>query len=351
MKILYGIQGTGNGHISRGRMMAKHFAERDVDVNYLFTGRDPDKFFDMDIFGDYSYRRGLTFVSENGKVSYIKTAVGNSLLEFARDVRSLDLSGYDLVMTDFEPVTAWAARRASVKTLGVGHQYAFGHDVPRAGENPIANLTMKMFAPTEKSLGLHWNAFNSAILPPIIDNTLSRWQDKTCENTKIVVYLPFENQQWVQSLLKPLSHCSFYIYSPDLENEDRGHLHLRRTSHEGFKRDLTSAQGVISNSGFELISECLHLGLQILTKPQAGQMEQQSNAAALEQLGYATTVKTLDSETIKNWLEALDARQPILYPDVAADIVDWIMGGQIETAQSLSDHLWDKTRNSEHPPN
>jgi UDP:flavonoid glycosyltransferase YjiC (YdhE family) len=37
MKILYGVQGTGNGHISRARLMADAFSRRnDVEVDYLF---------------------------------------------------------------------------------------------------------------------------------------------------------------------------------------------------------------------------------------------------------------------------------------------------------------------------
>ena len=39
--------------------------------------------------------------------------------------------------------------------------------------------------------------------------------------------------------------------------------------------------GVVCNSGFELISECLQLGKTVLTRPVLGQMEQMSNAFAL----------------------------------------------------------------------
>ena len=32
MKILYGVQATGNGHISRSRVMAHYLAEHNADV-------------------------------------------------------------------------------------------------------------------------------------------------------------------------------------------------------------------------------------------------------------------------------------------------------------------------------
>lgn len=72
MKILYGVQGTGNGHIARARAMAIAFKQKNVDVDFLFSGREPGKYFSMECFDDYQTRSGLTFVSENGKVSYPK---------------------------------------------------------------------------------------------------------------------------------------------------------------------------------------------------------------------------------------------------------------------------------------
>mgnify|MGYP000683759836 CR=1 FL=1 len=53
MKILYGIQATGNGHISRSRVMAKYFAQAGIEVTYLISGREQSELFDMEIFGDY----------------------------------------------------------------------------------------------------------------------------------------------------------------------------------------------------------------------------------------------------------------------------------------------------------
>ena len=82
MRILYGVQGTGNGHISRARELAKYFAIKNVCVDYLFTGRDKNGFFDMEIFGNYHYRKGLTFYSQNGQVNYLKTFKKNNYFQF-----------------------------------------------------------------------------------------------------------------------------------------------------------------------------------------------------------------------------------------------------------------------------
>ena len=66
MRILYGVQGTGNGHIARARIMAAAFAQRDdFTVDFVFSGRDEDKYFDMEVFGPYRTFRGLTFITSH----------------------------------------------------------------------------------------------------------------------------------------------------------------------------------------------------------------------------------------------------------------------------------------------
>jgi len=36
MKILYGVQGTGNGHLTRARVMAKACKEKGIEVDWIF---------------------------------------------------------------------------------------------------------------------------------------------------------------------------------------------------------------------------------------------------------------------------------------------------------------------------
>ena len=98
MKILYGVQGTGNGHISRARQMAKHFKKQNADVTYLFSGRSKDKLFDMEIFGDFYHREGLTFVTESGSINYVQTALNNDFVTFARDIATLNLDQFDVIV-------------------------------------------------------------------------------------------------------------------------------------------------------------------------------------------------------------------------------------------------------------
>ena len=341
MKILYGVQGTGNGHISRSRKMAAHLHARGADVTYLFSGRERERLFDMECFGEFEYRTGLTMVQENGAVLMGPTVMRSHPTEFIRDVRTLDLSPYDLIISDFEPVTAWAAKLSNKTCMGIGHQYAFNVNIPRRGDTVASNVVMKYFAPVDIPIGLHWHHFDNDILPPIIDTQLQRKRSTTAH---VLIYLPFENQQFVTQLLQRFDDLHFIQYSPDLNDSEAGNVSLRRTNLHGFRADLCHAEAVICNAGFELVGECLHMGIPILVKPVKGQMEQMSNALALHQLGWGSATDIIDYATLKDWLDGERRVVPVHYPDVAASLVDWILEGDWGDKYELCETLWDCTR-------
>ncbi|MBE0469452.1 MAG: glycosyltransferase [Methyloprofundus sp.] len=337
MKIFYGVQGTGNGHITRARVMAKELYAAGFAVTFQFTGRPEDKYFDMEVFNGYQHREGLTFNTDKGQVNYLKTALEAKPIRFIKDINALDLSTYDLVISDFEPVTAWAAKKQKKKVLGIGHQYAFNHHIPRAGSDPIADLVMKNFAPADIGVGLHWHHFGQPILPPIIDTPEF---PKSTQSNKIVVYLPFEEQHEVIKHLCPFENFQFHLYSPAPVVSKYEHIICHPLSRDGFQKDLYDCQGIISNAGFELASESLQLGKKILAKPLHAQMEQISNAAALKQLGYGHTMNDLDTEVIEEWLHHQHAVH-ITYPNIARVLVDWMQDGMPEMTPEFTEQIWE----------
>lgn len=338
MKILYGVQGTGNGHISRACAMYREFKNYpDLDITWLLSGREQSRGCgDIDNFG---WRAGLTFITENGRINLLKTLRNNNLLRFWQDVSSLDLTGYDLLITDFEPVLAHAARKRGLPTLGLGHQYAFRYKIPMKGANPLVKGVMDIFAPATSSVGLHWHHFDQPILPPIVDLP-ELVQAPAVESNKVVVYLAFENLTTIEMLCREFKDFRFYIYHPDAPMLDQGNLHLRPISRDAFKRDLLTASKVLTNSGFELISECLQLGKHIMVKPLGGQMEQLSNAEALRQLGYATVAPALTVKALGQWLKSDKRPVQVTYPNVARALAGWIAGGCKWSEAELAAALW-----------
>jgi len=337
MKILYGIQGTGNGHLSRARLVAEQLAQRGADVQYLISGRDKDTLFDMDVFGDYWHREGLTMQSVNGRISTFKTAKNLKPLTFIRDVRALDLSTFDVVVCDYEPVTAWAAKLAGKPCIGLAHQCGLSGNVPSAGPSLTLSLLLRYFAPVSKQIGLHWHPYEPHIAPPIVDTSMTPGTD----TGRIVVYLPWEDQAVATKLLQQLPEHEFIMFSSELSDQTLGNVIHRKANLKGFKQELCGARGVISNAGFELVSEALFLGKPTLTRPIAGQAEQMNNAAALEHSKLGASMREIDLEHIKQWLEDLSPVERQAYPNVASKFSDWLLQEDWESPETFASALWE----------
>lgn len=344
MKILYGVQSTGNGHVSRSREVIDNLKTLGHEVRVVFSGSDPGRFATDPFFDPCEVFRGLTFSTSHGKLQYAKTMTQLNLIQFYRDIAGFDARGFDLVISDFEPLTSRIAARFSIPSIGIGHQYAFCYTIPVAGFNLLSRWVMRSFAPVDTPIGLHWHHFNQPILPPIVPFDLT-CNNRPCEK-KILVYLPFEELSDIEVLLSPFDSIEFFVYGiPSLrEGIDRGNLHLRPYSREGFLADLTDCNGVISNSGFELTSEALQLGKKILVKPLQGQFEQESNALAVTRLKLGMTMAELCRKTLAAWLQQAPAPAPG-YPDVAKLIANWIHSGDFRNVENLSSLAWSRAVN------
>jgi uncharacterized protein (TIGR00661 family) len=142
----------------------------------------------------------------------------------------------------------------------------------------------------------------------------------------------------VNWLTQTRSH-HFFIYCDTPRKRDKGHIHLRPLSRERFQKDLADCSGVISNAGFGLSSEAIQCGKKLLVKPLKGQLEQLSNAKALQQLNIGDVIHRYDNKHLHSWLEK-DNPQPVTYPDVAKALVNWIKAECKEDPTDLATRLW-----------
>jgi uncharacterized protein (TIGR00661 family) len=342
MKILYGVQTTGNGHISRSREVIQELRNLGHDVQVILSGHNPSRLEAVAVFKPATMFRGLTFSTFRGKIRYLKTAANLNLFQFHRDIGSFKAAGFDLLINDFEPISARIARRHGLPSIGIGHQYAFFHPVPLAGDTFSSQWVMRHFAPADHPVGLHWHHFNHPILPPIVPLHLNG--DPTAVRHKILVYLPFEHLSDILRLLTPLKDWNFFIYGFVERSENLGHLHFRAFSRSGFLKDLGECTGVVCNAGFELPSEALHIGKRLLVKPLAGQMEQISNARALAKLNLGGVMSELDQNSLLQWLEG-PSPAPMGYPHVARLIAEWIDRGQWQDVKELARNAWEGLQN------
>lgn len=340
IKILYGVQGTGNGHITRARALLPALRAAGCEVDVLVSGRSRDELFGIECFGDFQLKQGLTFAMSHGHIDPLRTVLQAKPLNLLRDIRQLSLASYDLVISDFEPVTAWAARRQGIASLGIGHQYAFRQPIPKAGINIPSRLVLKYMAPVSEPVGLHWHGFGQPLLPPVLEPLPA---PPPAQLDKVLVYLPFEDTADLVRLFEPFRDHRFFIYCAVSAPEQHGHIRLCPFSRAGFKADLADCASIVTGAGFELPSEALVLGKKLLVRPLAAQFEQESNAKALALLGRARVMTRLDPGQLAALL-ADPMPQPVQYPDVAAALASWIAAGRAEPLAQLAERLWQQTR-------
>ena len=339
MKILFGVQGTGNGHISRSRELVRKLKEDGHDVDVIISGRKESELKEVEIFEPYRVMKGMTLVTHNGKMSYIETMLQLDLVRLMSDMVTLNTSGVDLIVTDFDPITSMVARTRNIPSVGFGHQYAFKYDIPVAQGTFLEKYILLNFAPARYNAGLHWSHFNQPIFPPVIPATLYEQRGVAVIKKKILVYLPFEEVEDIMVFLDPFDQYDFFIYGKVHENSDKGHLHFRGYSRKGFLDDLMDCNGVVCNAGFELPGEALHLGKKLLLRPLDGQIEQQSNALGMVELGYGMAMDTLEGSVLAEWLQQ-PCREPLHYARTVDYIAEWIGSGEWDELMKYTEAAW-----------
>ncbi len=303
MRILYGVQGTGHGHITRARVVLpvlREFAEVDV----LISGYN----FHMDLDGEIRYKvRGISLTYDsNGSVDFLETALQLKPLTFLRDLNALPTNDYDFVVNDFEPVTAWAAQQAGIPCVAISHQAAFASpNVPRPlRKSLVAEGVLKHFAPFTEALGSHYKRYDEFIEPPIIRQKIKDLRPTGGDH--ITVYLPAFDHQFLSNIFRQNPEIKWHIFAPGCERAyKKNNVWVRPVGKDSFLRSIEDCHGVVSSTGFETTSETMFLGKKLLTIPIKNQYEQLCNAAALEPMG-ACIAHSIDKDfkrTVSDWLK------------------------------------------------
>jgi uncharacterized protein (TIGR00661 family) len=339
VKILYGVQATGHGHLVRSTPVIRALRARGHEVQVLLSGPRPDPLWLERIGEPLHTRPGLTFSVVAGEIRYLRTVLQAKPLRFVRDVLGLRREPWDLVVTDYEPVTAWHARLTGQRSVGIGHLYAFMYDVPMARGNLANRTVLRQFAPVHTAVGSHYAHFGAPVLPPFVAPEVRALRRDRVEGDLVLAYLPWEDRAGLVRKLRRFPNFRFRVYDRVAHREHHGNVEVRPLSRHEFADDIARCRGIIANAGFTLSSEALHLGISLLVKPIHGQVEQESNAVALQQLGLGAVSSRLSTRDIADWLMR-PAPAPQCYPDVTAALVDWLDAGASEPLDRLSGRLW-----------
>jgi uncharacterized protein (TIGR00661 family) len=289
MKILYGVQGTGNGHLTRSLKVINRLEALGHEVDLVISAQWGNIHTGRPVLRQF---KGFTFKhNADGSINKMGTGLSMDLVQFYKDTK-FDLAPYDTIFVDFEPVIAWAAKRQKREVIGISNQYAFlSSKVPRPKKKDYAaEFVFKNFAPVTHPIGLYFDVYDDFIYKPIIrDEVITMTLSNEGHYT---VYIPDVELNLLVADLTKASHARFHIFTNKVtENTEYKNCLLHKPDPTTFMHSFASSQGIITRCGFQTTAEALYTGKKLMAIPQVGQYEQACNAVALEQLG--ATVGTL----------------------------------------------------------
>ncbi len=314
MKILYAIQGTGNGHISRAREIIPYLQEF-CQCDILISGTQSDVKLDFPV----KYRlKGLSFIfGKKGGIDMWSTYINANMPNLRKEIDQLKVEDYDLVINDFEPVSAWACRKKNIPVIGLSHQGALlNRNIPfPEEEDHIGRLILKKYAPASAHIGFHFQMYDNNIFTPVI-----RKQVRDCRIEELdhyTIYLPAYDDEQIIKKLSGFEKVNWHVFSKHSKKEyEIGNILIRPITNNEFVEDMSKSKGVLCGAGFETPAEALFLRKKLMVIPMKGQFEQQCNVAALQKMGVPV-IKSLKKKhfgKIRTWLDT-DIKVEVNYPD------------------------------------
>jgi len=333
-RIIYAVAGEGFGHASRTHLIGQRFLDAGHDV--IFATSHRALLYLRECFGERAREIfGLTFDYSKGYVDPVAT-VWKNLARFPGG-RKVNKQLYnevykpfnpDLVVTDFEPFSAWWALRNRVPFVSINNEHTLifcklEHKLKNVVQRIQAGVVTRFHYVGAKAYVLisFFQAplkNDKAVLAPPIVRPIITELTPTDAGHITIYWTTGTNEDQLRDVLSRFSDQSFHIYGFNKRLE-RGNCVFKERSTEGFLTDLASSRGVIASAGFSLISECLHLRKKMLLLPLAGQYEQLLNARYVQKLRLGTWAKRLSEPALSRFMEGLDEPMPqdghILWPD------------------------------------
>jgi uncharacterized protein (TIGR00661 family) len=336
MKILYAIQGTGNGHISRARDIIpclEQYGELDV----LVSGTQAD----VNLGCPVQYQlHGLSFIfGKRGGVDVWETIKRAKFIRLVREIWSLNVRQYDLVINDFEPISAWACFLKAKKCIGLSHQAAVIHPFAPKPEKMdwLGYFILKYYAPVKNAHGFHFRTYANKIHFPIIRQEVRALVAAKKENY-YTVYLPAYSDERIIQVLSKLE-ADFQVFSKHcLHRRKEGNLDIIPIDNRLYLKSLSACKGVICGAGFEGPSEALFLQKKLLVIPMKGQYEQQCNAVALKKMGV-TVLNSLHQKHVQFLHEFIDEEKiPLIdFPDETEEIISKLIKENVESDYTFAE--------------
>lgn len=303
-KVLYALQGTGNGHVSRAREILP-VLQKHCTVDVWLSGNQTD--IELPIKPKYISKGIVMFYTKNGAVSYWKTFWQNNFIKAVIEIFSAPVKEYDFVINDFEFITYRACLLRKKRCVQLSHQAAFKWiDSPRPkSKSLLGEAVLKYYSGGGESYGFHFFDYHENIYPPVIRSEVRL--AKNVNNGHYTVYLPAFHHDQIIDFLNAFYKVKWHVFSKYVTSDEQFHnITVKPINNESFVDSFVTCTGLLCSAGFEAPAEALYLGKKLAVIPIKNQYEQLCNAAALRMEGVLVLDKLNRAAKlhISKWLNA-----------------------------------------------
>ena len=317
-KIIYGMSGQGFGHSTRSKEIIRQLIKSGHQVKIFTYGQS--LFMLEKEFSDLIFEiPGFILSYKKNKLVYWKTIYEN-VKKFTHQTRywkkvSAEFSAFnpDLVITDFEPLTALLAKTKKKPLISIDNQHQLTNTEIKLPlkyrkdfltDRLIVKLLVwganyYLITSFFKTKVTHAKTF---LFAPIIRKEILDLRPKIGDY--ILVYQGADFSNFIPELEK--IDENFIVVGPDREGKHKNITFVKYSFTDWLKL-LSEAKAVIATAGLSLISECVYLEKPYLALPIKNQVEQTINALYLERNGLGLQAEKFTVEVFNEFINNLDA--------------------------------------------
>ena len=310
MKILYAFQGTGNGHLARAQEIIP-ILKKHALVDTLISGHQTQLKSDFDI--DFRFKGISLLYNKTGGLSYKKTLFQNNFCKAAKVIKDMDLTAYDLIINDFEPLTGWTAKLKNLPIIELSHQASLTFkETPKPDKKHwLGDFILKHYVPCDKKIGFHFDNYNPSIKKPVIRKNIRKLNPD--KKGHYLVYLPSFSDEVITNMLTRID-VEWKVFSKYARQIQKfRNVEIFPIDELKYLELFESCEGILCNAGFETPAEALFMNKKLFVIPIENQYEQECNAFALHKMGVANSDR-LDPAKIRDWINS-EKIIKVDYPD------------------------------------
>ncbi len=246
---------------------------------------------------------------------------------FLKEVRKFPIDKYDLIISDFEPVTCWSSYLRNKKCFGLSNQSATLHPLAPSPKtiDPLGKLILEYYAPVSIGYGFHFKPLSEKIYTPVIRKQVRDLV--VTDQGHYTIYLPSYDDEQIIKHLKKFGNVKWEVFSKHNKHPvNLKNITIRPVTGKTFLDSMAASSGVLCNAGFGTASEALFLGKKLLVVPMKTQYEQHCNAAMLKSMGVSVmkSLKSKHHEILDYWIVG-GKSVSVDYPDQTEKIVDSLL--------------------------